>query len=39
LEGCAPNAPYNARWDLNGDGKINGSNFLKLEPFFGKTCA
>jgi hypothetical protein len=39
LKGCAPNPPDNARWDLNGDGKINGSNFLKLEPFFGKTCA
>lgn len=36
----APNLfpAYNARWDLSGDGKVNGSDFLKMAPFFGKTC-
>lgn len=37
--GIAPSAPYDARWDLNADGRVSGSDFLKLAPFFGKTCA
>ena len=30
---------YDSRWDLSGDGKVNGSDFLKLAPFFAKSCA
>jgi hypothetical protein len=37
--GIAPDPPYNARFDLNGDGRINGSDLLKFAPFFGKRCA
>lgn len=37
--GVAPDAPYDARWDLNNDGRINGTDFLKVAPFFGRHCA
>ena len=30
---------YNARWDLNQDGKINGQDLGKLAPFIFKHCA
>jgi hypothetical protein len=29
---------YQARFDLNGDGKISGSDLLEFAPFFGKRC-
>ena len=35
----SPNAPYDARWDLNANGTINGADVLQLNPFFGKSCA
>jgi hypothetical protein len=38
LGSIAPNAPYDARFDLNGDGRVNGSDFLKLAPFLSQTC-
>lgn len=37
--GIAPDPPYQARFDLNGDGRVNGSDFLAMAPFFGKSCA
>jgi hypothetical protein len=35
----SPGSRYGARWDLNNDGRINGSDLLKFAPFFGKHCA
>jgi hypothetical protein len=37
--GISPNEPYDARWDLSGDDRINGSDLLKVAPFIGKKCA
>jgi hypothetical protein len=34
----APNPPFDARYDLTGDGKITGPDLLTFGPFFGQNC-
>ncbi len=34
-----PGAPYNVRFDLNGDNKINLSDILMFSPLFNQSCA
>jgi hypothetical protein len=34
--GISPDSRYNARYDLNIDGKVSGSDLLKFAAFFGK---
>ncbi|MDO8614301.1 MAG: YncE family protein [Dehalococcoidia bacterium] len=35
---AAPGPPYQARYDLNGDGADNLPDILRFIPYFGKTC-
>lgn len=35
----APGSPYDARFDLNGDGKITLADVTRFAPFFNKSCA